>query len=136
MMISGQRTAENCFRRSPRGPLPHHFFQFVAFCIMLAGCASNPQTLAIPAATGDFLLPRPGSRNYSEVVGAIMSFMVRDLKLPNVEGVVIVYPSQTSYETGVVAESERDIERLRVQLGPAGNQIRTEDVTLAARRMA
>ena len=62
--------------------------------------------------------------------------MERELKLPIADSVVIVYPSQASYEAGVVAESENDIERLRTQLGPAGDQIRIEDVTLAARRMA
>src|ERR1051325_3979510 len=62
--------------------------------------------------------------------------MNRELNLPIVDGVVIVYPSQASYEAGVVAESEKDVERLRGQLGEAGNRIRMEDVTLAARRMA
>lgn len=110
--------------------------QLVAFCAVLAGCASNPQTLAIPRASEELLRPSRGTKNYPEVVGAIMSYMVRELKLPNVDGVVIVYPSQVAYEEGVVAESERDIERIKSQLGQAGNQIKIEEVVLAARRMA
>jgi len=66
----------------------------------------------------------------------IVSYLERELKLPIADGVMIVYPSQVSYEAGVVAESEKDVERIRSQLGEAGNRIRTEDVTLNARRMA
>ena len=62
--------------------------------------------------------PAYGIKDYPAALAAIMSVMVRDLKLPAVDGSVTLYFSQVSYEAGVVAESERDLERLRKQLGP------------------
>src|SRR5436190_6035751 len=95
---------------------------------VLSSCASAPTMLPIsPASAGTFRIPTQGSRDYAQVLPAIVSYMERELKLPIADSVVIVYSSQASYEAGVVAESENDIERLRTQLGPAGDQIRIED---------
>jgi len=104
--------------------------------LFLAACASAPRIVAIPPVPEAVRAPAYGSKDYPEVLAAIMSFMVRDLNLPAVEGSVIVYPSQASYETGVVAESEKDLERLRKQLGSLANQLRAEESNLAARRLA
>jgi hypothetical protein len=62
--------------------------------------------------------------------------MVSDLNLPVVEASVTFYPSQVSYEGGVVAESERDLELLRKRLGARAQQLKEEDVVFAARRSA
>jgi hypothetical protein len=64
------------------------------------------------------------------------SVMVSDLNLPVVEASVTFYPSQASYEDGAVAESERDLELLRMQLGARAQQLKEEDVVFAARRSA
>ena len=107
-----------------------------AWGVVLWGCAFAPQTFAIPPAAQAVRPPAYGTRDYPEALAAVVSVMVRDLKLPPVEGSVTVYPSQVSYESGVVAESEKDLERLRKQLGPRANRLNEEEFVLSARRFA
>lgn len=104
--------------------------------MFLSGCASTPQLLTIPSRGEAVRPPAYGSKDYSEVLAAIVSVMERDLKLPPVEASVTLYFSQTSYESGVVAESEKDLERLRQQLGPRANRLREEELVFSARRFA
>jgi hypothetical protein len=104
--------------------------------IILSGCASTPQILTVPPIAGSVEPPPYGTKDYAQTLAAIMSVMVLDLKLPAVEASVTLYPSQASYESGVVAESERDRERLRKQLGSVANQLREDELILAARRSA
>jgi hypothetical protein len=104
--------------------------------ILLSGCVSTPLVLAIPSATEAVKPPDYGNKDYPRALAAIMSVMVQDLKLPAVEGSVTLYFSQTSYESGVVAESEKDLERLREQLGPRANRLREEEFVFSARRFA
>jgi hypothetical protein len=104
--------------------------------IILSGCASTPQILIVPPIADRVEPPPYGTKDYAQTLAAIMSVMVLDLKLPAVEASVTLYPSQASYESGVVAESERDRERLRKQLGSGANQLREDELVLAARRSA
>ena len=108
----------------------------IAWGVFLAACTSAPQLIAIPPIKEVVKPPSYGSKDYPGALTAIMSIMVHDLKLPGVEGVVTVYSSQASYESGVVAESEIDLERLRKQLGPTANRLNEEELILAARRSA
>jgi hypothetical protein len=101
----------------------------------LPGCVST-RVVAIPPAAEAVRPPAYGIKDYPAALAAIISVMVRDLKLPAVDGSVTLYFSQVSYEAGVVAESERDLERLRKQLGPRANQLNEEEFIFAARRSA
>jgi hypothetical protein len=104
--------------------------------MFLSGCASTPQLLTIPPRAEAVKPPAYGSKDYSEVLAAIVSVMVRNLKLPPVEASVTLYFSQNSYESGVMAESEKDLERLRQQLGSRANRLREEELVFSARRFA
>jgi hypothetical protein len=116
-------------------PLSLVWFSF-GWVIFLAGCASGPLVLAIPPVAEVVKPPAYGNKDYPAALAAIMSVMVHDLKLPAVEGSVTLYFSQTSYESGIVAESEKDLERLRQQLGPRANRLREEEFVFSARRFA
>lgn len=108
----------------------------LAWGMCLSGCASTPLVLTVPPRADAVRPPAYGSQDYSGALAAIVSVMERDLKLPPVEASVTLYFSQTSYESGVVAESEKDLERLRQQLGPRANQLREEELVFSARRFA
>jgi hypothetical protein len=107
----------------------------IGWGVFLSGCTS-PQIIAIPPLAEAVRPPAHGTKDYPEALAAIMSVMVRDLKLPAIDGSVIVYPSQASYESGVVGESEKDLERLRKQLGPRANRLNEEELIFAAQRSA
>jgi hypothetical protein len=108
----------------------------LAWGMFLSGCASTPLVLTIPPRAEAVGPPAYGSKDYSGALAAIVSAMVRDLKLPAIEASVTLYFSQTSYESGVVAESEKDLQRLRQQLGPHANRLREEELVFSARRFA
>lgn len=104
---------------------------------VLSGCASGPQVLTIPVVSDPFKLPSYGSKDYGSALAAIMSFMVRDLKLPPIDGgSVTIYPSQASFEAGVVAQSAERSEQLRKQLGPRAKQATEAESLLAATTLA
>lgn len=107
-----------------------------AWGVFLSSCASTTQILTIPLVAEAVRPPAYGTKDYPGALAAIVSVMVRDLKLPAVEGWVIIYPSQVAYESGVVAESENDLERLRKQFGPRANRLNEEEWVFAARRSA
>lgn len=104
--------------------------------LIIQGCATGPHVLTIPSATGTIrnIDYQPG--DYEKTLAAITSVMVSDLNLPAVHGFVTFYPSQASYEAGVMRATEEDLVRLREQLGPRGNQLNREAVLLAAKRSA
>lgn len=107
-----------------------------AWAIFLTGCIAAPRTLGIPAVADAVRPPPYGTKDYPAALAAITSVMVRDLQLPAVEGSVTVYSSQASYESGVVAESEQDLARLRQQLGARVTRLNEEEFIFAARRFA
>lgn len=107
---------------------------------LLIGCVSAPRIIAI-SSVAETVRPRVDrSTDYPEVLAAIAFIMARDLNLPVVGGSVTFFPTQASYEAGVVAESQRDLELLRKQLGTQARQLDEkeveEGVVFAARRTA
>ncbi|HJX10710.1 MAG TPA: hypothetical protein VJ733_09440, partial [Candidatus Binatia bacterium] len=111
-------------------------FLIFACATLLSACASAPRVIAISPVLDSVRPAVNGSTDYPEALAAIASVMVSDLNLPIVEASVTFYPSQASYEGGAVAESERDLELLRMQLGARAQQLKEEDVVIAARRSA
>ena len=104
---------------------------------LLPGCASGPQVLTIPIVSESVKPPSYGSKDYGSALAAIMSVMVRDLKLPPIDGgSVTIYPSQASFEAGVVAQSAERLEQLRKQLGPRAKQATEAESVLAATTLA
>ena len=116
---------------------------YLGRCIFVGGiavqvmaCASGTRVYTISSGT-DVVKALPfGIREYGPLLDAIVSVMVRDLKLPAPIGSVTVYPSQVSYEDGAVAEAREDLERLRQQLGPKADQLKEEDFLFGAKRAA
>ncbi len=121
-------------------PSNKRFFYFVS-CIfgwgaILAGCTTAPQVLTI-SSTSDAVTPPPsGSKDYAQTLAAIASVMSRDFKLPVVDVSVTVYPSQSSYESGVVANAGRDRERLQQQLGSGAKLPSEAEFVDSLRRLA
>lgn len=103
---------------------------------LLIACASAPRVIAISPVFDSVRPAVNRSTDYPEALAAIASVMASDLNLPVVEASVTFYPSQVSYEGGAVAESERDLEPLRKQLGARAELLKEEDVVFAARRSA
>ena len=99
----------------------------------LLGCVSTTHVLIIPSVLDSSKPPSVGTKDYAAAVAAIMFVMVRDFGLPVIDGgSVTLYPSQTSYEAGVVAHSTENIERLRKQLGPRAKPVNESAVVSAA----
>src|SRR3972149_4708661 len=92
------------------------FLSFACAPLLIA-CASAPRVIALSPVFDSVRPAVNRSTDYPDALAAIASVMVSDLNLPVVEASVTFYPSQVSYEGGVVAESERDLELLRRQLG-------------------
>ena len=111
-------------------------FLVFACVTLLSACASAPRVIAVSPVFDSVRPAVNRSTDYPEALAAIASVMVSDLNLPVVEASVTFYPSQGSYEGGAVAESERDLELLRMQLGARAQQLKEEDVVFAARRSA
>ena len=111
------------------------FLSFACAPLLIA-CASAPRVIALSPVFDSVRPAVNRSTDYPEALAAIASVMVSDLNLPIVEASVTFYPSQVAYEGGVVAESERDLELLRKQLGARAQQLKEEDVVFAARRSA
>ena len=110
-------------------PSKMRVFYFVsgifAWGTILAGCTTAPQVLTISSTSDAVASPSYGSKDYAQTLAAIASVMSHDFKLPVIDVSVIVYQSQVSYETGVVAETVRDRERLQKRLG-AGAKLPSE----------
>lgn len=107
-----------------------------ACAALLIACASAPRVIVLSPVFDSVRPAVNRTTDYPEVLAAIASVMVSDLNLPVVEASVTFYPSQVSYESGAVAESERDLDLLRKQLGARAQQLKEEDVVFAARRSA
>ena len=105
--------------------------------MVLPGCAFGPQVLTTPVVSDPVKPPPYGTKDYGSALAAIMSVMVRDLNLPAIDGgSVTLYPSQASFEAGVVAQSAESSEQLRKQLGPRAKQVTEAESVLAATTIA
>ena len=115
------------------------FLSFFSAALLIA-CASAPRMIAIPPGAESDGPRVDRSTDYPEVLAAIAFIMARDLDLPVVGGSVTLFPTPESYEAGVIAESLRDLERMRTQLGIQARQLDEkaveEGVVFAARRTA
>jgi hypothetical protein len=101
----------------------------------ISACATAPVTLTV-AAKGASSPPRYGNKDYPQALAAIMAVMVSELQLPGVDVSVTLYPSQVSYESGVVGELERNRQRLRQRFHLALNRASEEQALLASKRLA
>ena len=104
--------------------------------ILLTSCVSAPRVIAIPSVSEPVGPSVARSTDYPEALAAIMSVMSRHLKMPAVEGSVTFYPTQVSYEAGVIAEAEKDLAQLRKQPGPRAKEVSEQEIVFAARRSA
>jgi len=101
----------------------------------VAACATAPVTLNVTAASASAPLPY-GNKDYPQALAAIMAVMVNEWQLPGVDVAVTLYPSQVSYESGVVSELERNRQRIRQQFNLTLNPAREEDALAASKRLA
>lgn len=100
---------------------------------VLSGCVSAPQVLTIPSATHSVKAPQYGTRDYATVLAAITAVMVRDLKLPPIDGgSVTVYYSQASFEAGAVAQSPQIVEMAQKQYRLNADQVKELETSVAA----
>ena len=106
------------------------------FVVILQGCTTGPRVLTIPDSTEAIRTTEYQPGGYEKMLAAITSVMITELKLPAVHGSVTFYSSQASFEAGVTQATKEDMERLRQQLGPVGNQLNGEAALLSAKRFA
>ncbi|HEX9453893.1 MAG TPA: hypothetical protein VGA27_06020, partial [Candidatus Binatia bacterium] len=67
----------------------------------ISACATAPVTLTVTP-TSASAAPQYGTKDYPQALAAIMAVMVNEWQLPGVDVSVTLYPSQVSYESGVV----------------------------------
>jgi hypothetical protein len=100
---------------------------------MLSSCAAGPQVLTIPSVTDTVKPTQYGTRDYAAVLAAIMSVMVRDLKLPPIEGgSVTIYYSQASFEAGALTHSAETAAMIQKQFGLGPEQMKEVESIAAA----
>ena len=108
--------------------------------IFLPGCASAPRVVQIPTIVEPVRPIISRTSDYPEILAAIVSVMVQNLKLPAADGTVTFYPNSVVLESALVAEYEKDFEQLERQLGPKEKErfqaTKTESIALAARQRA
>ena len=61
--------------------------------------------------------------DYREALAAMMTFMVRDLGLPQVVGVVWFYPTRSAFESALAADYLNDLNQIEKQFGPKGKAV-------------
>lgn len=107
-----------------------------AFALLASSCASGLQSITVTSVDRAIEPPSYGTKDYPQAFRAILSVMLRNLQLPPVEVSVTLFPSQTSYVEGVVADAERDLQQLRKVLGPLAKNLRDEEFLARARETA
>jgi hypothetical protein len=108
--------------------------------IFLPGCVSAPRVIAIPSISEPAKPSVNRSSDYPETLAAIVSVMVRELKLPAVEGTVTFYPNSMVLESALVAEYQKEYDLVETRLDPKAKErfraTRDEHIALSARRLA
>lgn len=105
--------------------------------ILLGGCASAPRVLAIPPASENVRPAIQRINDYPDALAAIVFVMVRDLKLPAVEGTVTLYSNRFSFESALAAELEKDLESTEKQLDTQAREtFKSETIPNFARQVA
>lgn len=88
---------------------------------LFTSCATSPQTIKLSAVKPTVEPLSYGETDYPKVLATIAAVMTREMKLPLADVEVTIYPSQISYEQGVIFESQQALERLRQQLSLPAN---------------
>jgi hypothetical protein len=109
------------------------WFHFVLFsAVIVAACSTAPRVITIPAPSEN--APRSVewlNENYSELLGAISSVMVLELKFPPIQSIVVFYPNSKAFETGLQSEFEDSEKRSGRQAKEPANH---ESIEFAARQ--
>jgi hypothetical protein len=74
--------------------------------------------------------------DYREALAAMMTFMVRDLGLPQVEGVVWFYPTRSAFEAALAADYLNDLNQVEKQFGPKGKAAFEQNIDARAAQTA
>ena len=74
--------------------------------------------------------------DYREALAAMMTFMVRDLGLPQVEGVVWFYPTRSAFESALATDYLNDLKQVEKQFGPKGKAAFEENLDARAAQTA
>jgi hypothetical protein len=110
-------------------------FTALVLSTTISACATAPVTLNVTP-TGASAPLQYGTKDYPHALAAIMAVMVNEWQLPGVDVSVTLYPSQVSYESGVISELDRNRQRIRQQLNLALNPAREEQALAASKRLA
>ena len=112
-------------------------FVWSVWCgIFIQACSTAPRVISIPAASGK---PLPRLRiggDYGEALGAMTTFMVQDLELPQVEGVVWLYPTRSSFESALAADYVNDLKQVEKQFGTKGKEAFEQTINTRAAQTA
>jgi hypothetical protein len=97
------------------------YFVWSIWCeIFVQACSTAPRVITIPAASENKLPSLRIGGDYGEALAAMMTFMVRDLGLPQLEGVVWFYPTRAAFESALAADYLNDVQQVEKQFGPKG----------------
>lgn len=106
--------------------------------LFLHACSTAPLVIPIPAPSEnaarsvDWL-----NENYPEVLSAISTAMVRELKFPPIQGVVTFYSNYQTFESGLAAEFEESARRAEERTGKRQPEaVRQENIAFLARQRA
>ena len=104
--------------------------------LFLYACSVAPHVIPIPAPSEnaarslDWL-----NENYPEVLAAISTAMVRDLKFPPIQGVVTFYSNYQTFENGLAAEFEANARQAEERTGRRQPEaVRKENIATLARQ--
>jgi hypothetical protein len=107
------------------------------WCVtFVQACSTAPRVISIPAPSES---PLPSLRmggDYREALAAMMTFMVRDLGLPQVEGVVWFYPTRSAFEAALAADYLNDLNQVEKQFGPKGKAAFEQNIDARAAQTA
>ena len=97
------------------------YFVWSIWCgIFVQACSTAPRVIPIPAASQNTLSSLHMGGDYGEALATMITFMVRDLGLPQVEGVVWFYPTRAAFESALAADYLNDLKQVEKQFGPKG----------------
>lgn len=102
----------------------------------MQACSTAPRVISIPVASGKPLPRLRMGGDYGEALGAMTTFMVRDLELPQVEGVVWFYPTRSAFESALAADFLNDLQQVEKQFGPKGKAAFEASISAGAAQTA
>jgi len=108
----------------------------VALGILPCSCVGDSRLITVASSDRRVAPPAYGNKDYPQALSAILSVMSHDLELPPVELSVALYPSQQSFEQGVLDDAEKDFEQLRKQLGRFAEKLNRDQYIAGARAIA